>query len=420
MKHPIVLLSLVLFLTLTACTGESGAASSLTASSKKPATSGAAESESAASLSVSSQATVPVDPNSYYDVDAAVKAAGLSLTADVSSCFPAGVKGYTINGGPADRPYLVDAETLRRLTATPCKGTGYVKWKDFSKDANVSASVDPFNGVVPVSRLNDPIFMAACLPSEATTFMAYRTNAGNHYPVTNEQNRILVIGAIYRNEDDKPGDSEGVTICLSDFTLILHTANKGWFAAEKLAVPSVNNVRQMYYLPWTLERAMGNYKIPTTSIAPLSDHIEVALTGGSFNGAAFITNGQVTAKNGRQYPYDQIPTNSGGTAALEGLCPHYWGNNQYFSNLGIQGSEVDGVVVAYRAWVKEPAMAGKLVATVGSDIKGSVDHQVFSGFNYTLTTEPRWILGHNVGPKNTDRILTAADSEQIRRLIGLK
>ena len=41
------------------------------------------------------------------------------------------------------------------------------------------------------------------------------------------------------------------------------------------------------------------------------------------------------------------------------------------------------------------------------------------GINYALTNEPRWILGHNVGPKNYDRILTPADSEQIQKLIGM-
>ena len=357
----------------------------------------------------------------YYDVDAAFAASGKSMTADASSCFPADAEGYLINGGTAAKPYLVDETTLRRLAALPCKGTGYVKWKGFSKGANVSASTDPFDGVVPVSRLNDPVFMAACLPSEATTTMSYRVNAGNHYPVTDQQERIVAIGAIYRNENDKPADDASVTICLSNFTLILHTASKGWFVAEKLVVPAVSQVQQMYYLPWTLENAMGNYKIPQNKISRKSDHVEVSLTGGSFNGAAFIdSDGMVTGHNGTKYPYNQIPTNSGGTGTLAELCHHYWGTTKYFSILGVTGSEIDGVVVAYRAWVKEDAVAGKLVATIGADIKGSVDHQVFSGFNYALTTEPRWILGHNVGPKNYDRILTADDSEQIQTLIGMK
>ena len=385
---------MTLALLLTACTG--------------------ASSETVTSVPASS-----ADPAEIVDIDAAFAASGKSMTADVSSLFAKTASGFIVNGGTAAKPYLVDAETLVRLTRVPVTGGGYVKWKDFRKGTNVSASVDPFDGVVPVSRLNDPVFMAACLPSEAATSMSYRVNAGNHYPVTDQQERIIAIGAIYRNENDKPADSASVTICLGDFTLLLHTAKKGWFVAEKLAVPEASKVRQMYYLPWSLERALGNYKIPTNQISRMTDRVEIKLTGGDFNGTAFISNGTVTGRGGAKYPYDQIPV-SAGTAALAELCHHYWGTNKYFSSMGVKGSEVDGVVVAYRAWVKEDGMAGKLVATIGADIKGSVDHQVFSGFNYALTTQPRWILGHNVGPKNCDRILTPADSEQIRELIGMK
>ena len=448
---------LALTLLLTACAGAPGGSSSTPASSGKagvssvgstgdasealssaagvssdvtasdPSSEAAASSEtatSAASSTASSGQTASLPtpvPGEAYDVDAAFAASGKSMTADVSFCFPADASGYVVNGGTADKPYLVDDATIVRLTKVPVTGTGYVKWKGFSKGANVSASTDPFDGVVPVSRLSDPIFMAACLPSEAATYMSYRVNAGNHYPVTDQQERILAIGAVYRNENDKPADNETLTICLSNFTLILHTAKKGWFVAEKTAVPAVSNVQQMYYLPWSLENAMGNYKIPSNQVSRKSDHVEVRLTGGSFNGAAFIdSNGMVTGRNGTKYPYDQIPTNSGGTGKLEELCHHYWGTTKYFSNLGVTGSEVDGVVVAYRAWVREDNMAGKLVATIGSDIKGSVDHQVFSGLNYALTTQPRWIIGHNVGPKAYGTILTPADSEQIQKLIGMK
>ena len=446
---------LALALLLTACSGTpgdpsstpassggSGAASvsassagSIAGSSEDP--SSAAPSSDVSSSDASSDATAS-DPSSgesassetatssaassgFVDIDAAFAASGKSMTDDVSSLFTKDATGYVVNGGTAAKPYLVDEDTIRRLTKTSVTGTGYVRWKGFSKGTNVSASVDPFDGVVPVSRLSDPIFMAACLPSEAKTYMSYRVNAGNHYPVTDEQKRIVTIGAVYRNENDKPADNAPLTICLSNFTILLHTQSKGWFVAEKLAVPAVSQVQQMYYLPWTLENAMGNYKIPAEQVSRKSDHVEVKLTGGSFNGAAFIdADGKVTGRNGTKYPYNQIPTNSGGTGTLEELCHHYWGSEKYFSNLGTTGSQVDGVVVAYRAWVKEENMVGKLVATIGADIKGSVNRQVFSGFNYALTTQPRWILGHNVGPKGCGTILTPADSEQIQKLIGMK
>ena len=166
-------------------------------------------------------------------------------------------------------------------------------------------------------------------------------------------------------------------------------------------------------LPFTLASCVGE-DTPSSSAAASSRR---ASSSGDFNGGAFIVDGQVTGRNGVKYPYDKIPTNSGGYAALQELCHHFWGNEVKFSSWEITGSQVDGVVVAYRAWVKEESMAGKLVATVGCDIKGEEDHQVFSGFNYALTTQPRWIVGHNLGPKTYDAIM---DSEQVQKLIGMK
>ena len=334
----------------------------------------------------------------WFNVDEAFAASGKTMTQDVSSCFPTGYSRYTVNGGSASQPYLVDAETLVRLSKSQVVGTGYVKWKSFSDSANVSASIDKFNGVVPVSRLNDPIFMAACLPSEANTFMSARVNAGNHYPLTDDQTYIIAIGAIYRNEDNLPADDDAVTVCLSDFTLILHSDADGWFLADSLPTPQGSHANRMYYLPWSLQSTLGSYTIPSNQIAVNSGHTEISLTGSYFNGTAF-SNSQI-----------------------EEACLHFWANNKYFSTFSLTGSQINGAVVAYRAWVKEADASGKYVATVAADIKNDAhdaDHQLFAGYNYLLTNEPRWVIGHNVGPQKRGTILTPADSEQIQTLIGL-
>ena len=59
------------------------------------------------------------------------------------------------------------------------------------------------------------------------------------------------------------------------------------------------------------------------------------------------------------------------------------------------------------------------VAAIGADwrtAKGEIS-QAFSGYNYKLTTEPRLIFGHNVGPNAYDEIM---DTDKVQQLLGLK
>ena len=398
----ILILTLVLCLAaaVAGCTEGGGTGASSAAS--QPASSAEVPSEEAVSSEETPAGPVFVtDADGYVDVDYAVQTAGFTMNHDISACFPEDAKGYLINGGTAAKPYLVDKATLRRLTTVPCKGTGYVKWLACNTKANDNGTVDAFDGVVPVSRLNDPVFMAACLPSEANTFMSARTNAGNHFPVTDDQTYIVAIGAVYRNEDNKPADDDAVTVCISDFTLLLHTEANGWFEADAVPVLPTVNTNRMYYLPWSLQSTLKTYTIPAEQITPADDHSEIALTGAHFNGTVY------------------------GNPQIKEACFHFWANNKFFkTNFSLTGGQIDGVVVAYRAWVKEADASGKYVAAVASDIKNNAaakhNHQVFAGYNHLLTNQPRWILGHNVGPKNYDRILTPEDSAQIQALIGLK
>ena len=395
------LLVLCLAAAIAGCTETGGTDVSSEASSAAEVSS-TASSEEAVSVASSEEApTGPIfvtDADGYVDVDYAVQTAGLTMNHDVSACFPEDAKGYLINGGTAIQPYLVDKATLRRLTTLPCKGTGYVKWLGYNVKANATGTVDAFDGVAPVSRLNDPVFMAACLPSEANTFMSERVNAGNHFPLTDDQAYIVAIGAVYRNEDNKPADDAAVTVCISDFTLLLHTEANGWFPADNMTVLPKVNANRMYYLPWSLQNTIGSFTIPDGQITPIDDHTEIALTGSLFNGTAY------------------------GNSQIQEACLHFWANNKYFkTHFSLTGSQIDGVVVAYRAWVKEADAAGKYVAAA-ADIKVSststkkgADHQVFASYNYLLTNEPRWVFGHNVGPKKVDSILTPADSEYIQK-----
>ena len=320
----------------------------------------------------------------YYNVDAAFKASGKSMNADVSSCFPADAKGYIINGGTASRPYLVDADTLFRLTEKPVIGTGYVKWIDYKTGG--------FSGVIPISKLDDPVFLSMNMPGDVRTYYFNPGNGRNMEAVESRHTNLLSIGAIYRNEDDPPPDDMQITICFRDIRLVLHTPEKGWFVADEQRVPSDGMVNHIYFLPWGHKPAA--YTLADKDVVQYADHTEVKLTGADLNGKK--------------------------STDTDAAVLHFWGKIKMFQDLGITWDQIDGILVSFYVWVKEPEAVGHLTATIGADLRevvgGSTD-QAFTGHNYMLTTDPTNVIGHNV----VDKIYnTVMDSEKVQQLIGLK
>ena len=331
------------------------------------------------------------DERGYILVNNARKNRDLTMSSDdMSALFDRGAPGFVIENGP----YLVDLDTLKFLSTAKVEGAGSVKYINYRTLHSTSQS-DPFDGAVPVSKLNDPVWLCACYPSEATTFMTTRVNAENMYSPAEKHNMILPIGGIYRNEDNVPADDASVTICIKDIRLLLHTKEKGWFYANDIGVPSSSMVNNVYNLPWLAEN--GSWHIPSSQIKKVDDHIELSMTGADFAGKYKETRPKVEAS-----------------------LIHFWGENVAFEDFGVKATDVDGVVAAYTAWIKEADMVGHFVGTIGADLRerdrGSTD-QVFSGYNYLLTTTPRVIYCHNVGPKAYDSVM---DSAKVQEMLGLK
>ena len=352
----------------------SGALSSLLPSSN-------ATSSSASSSKVTSSTSTA----NYFDVDAEVARRGMSKSQDVSVCFKTGVAGYIINGGP----YKVDEATLVRLTQTPVAGNGSVKWKSYS-EMGKSMNPDTFDGIVPVSKLHDPIFMSTALPSELQTYMDWRINATNMALPIDEYRRAVSIGAVYKAKGAVIPDDAEITLCLGKIMLVAYTEEKGWFMADQMDYPSNP---MFFYLPWEV----GSAKIPESIRSNKTDHVEIKLTGAMLNG---------------NYGKDKFSQEV--QDKIEECVVHYWGNN-WIGNV----IDIKGVVAGHYAWIKEEEYVGKVVAAVGVDFKRP-DYsgtQAFSGRNYKLTTEPRLIFGHNVGPKAYDEIM---DTEKVQQLLGLK
>lgn len=322
----------------------------------------------------------------YFDVDAEVARRGLSKNADVSVCFKEGVKGYIVNGGP----YKVDEATLVRLTKSEVKGNGSVKWAKFSKMGASTGNTDLFDGVVPVSKLHDPIFMSTALPSELQTYMDWRINATNMALPISEYKKAISIGAVYKAKGAVIPDDAEITLCLGKIMLVAYTEEKGWFMADQMTYPSNP---MFFYLPWEV----GSAKIPESIRSNKTDHVEIKLTGAMLNG---------------NYGKDKFSQEV--QDKIDECVVHYWGNN-WIGNV----IDIKGVVAGHYAWIKEEEYVGKVVAAVGVDFKRP-DYsgtQAFSGRNYKLTTEPRLIFGHNVGPKAYDEIM---DTEKVQQLLGLK
>lgn len=319
-----------------------------------------------------------IDGIKYYDVRAA-GARGRTYSADDSKYFIEGVEGYYID----ELTFMLDYDTMWRIIDVPCTGTGAVKWKDY-KDKNRGKCQDKFDGILPADKINDPIYAFMCLPSQRATVMG-RVNAGNHYEYEDKFVRIVTIGAIYNNSDMPIPDDAEFTICVGRTTLLLCTEQRGWYMASELDTPAKPN--HIYYLPWSLEHTLGTMKLDSSRVTLVDDHYEIKMTGAELNGA------------------------DGRDKGATGSVLHFWGENVMFGS-----EEILGVVSSFECWIKEEEWAPYVAAAIGADWRdaGGNISQTYSGFNYALTTEPRVIFGHNVGPEAYDEIM---DSEKVQRFI---
>ena len=66
----------------------------------------------------------------------------------------------------------MDAETFRRILRKPCAGDGAIKWTKYAVECYMpEPNPDPFDGILPVSRMSDPLYISMCVPNEQHSFM---------------------------------------------------------------------------------------------------------------------------------------------------------------------------------------------------------------------------------------------------------
>lgn len=319
----------------------------------------------------------------YYNITAAGAPAD-----DNSALFLAGEQGYYIEEGI----YNLDEPTFRRVIKTPCMGKGAIRWKGFKVLGDWNSNPDQFTGILEADKVNDPLYAYMGTPSEAITYLRSRVNPTQLLPAVERFGRILTIGALYTRDGLKLPDDAKFTLCIGRTTMCLRTkTSNGWYLASDIPVPAKPN--HIYYLPWSLEHVIGAGKLPEDAVKLVDDHYEITLTGYDLNGG--------DKKDDR----------------IEGAVLHFWGENIKVEN----GADVLGMVCSFEAWVKEEEWADALVMAIGADWREDVPRapgeQAFSGFNFALTTQPRVVYGHNVGPKAYDEVM---DSETVQKLIRLK
>lgn len=325
-------------------------------------------------------------PEGYCDVNMAIREADANTGWDVSEYFDPDAEGYAIYDGI----YMVDAETLKRLTEKPVVGDGKVIWTGFCV---YGGNPDPFTGHIPVDKLHDPVYMSMHLPSEAQTYMFERVNAANMGAAHESFTKLMTIGAIYKNTDVELPDDAEITVCFGRMMLLTCTEEDGWQMQRDIVYPKAPC--DIYYLPWELEYSIGTAKIPMANLQAFDDYIEVKITGAMLNG--------------NYSNRENVDLSKASASTL-----HFWGGNA-----SVEGGKVQGVVAGYVCWIKEEEYVGKIVAAVGADWRTAENKvsQAFVGYNHVLTTEPRLIFGHNVGPIAYDDIM---DTEKVQQLLGLK
>ncbi|MBD9097728.1 MAG: discoidin domain-containing protein, partial [Ruminococcaceae bacterium] len=328
-----------------------------------------------------------IGSKTYLDVAAAASVTPVSD--DWSALLPEDEENYYF---AENTVCPVDADTMYRVIGNNCVGAGAIKWTEFEYVGYVQ-NPDQYDGVLPVSKMDDPLYVQMCLPNEVASPMGTagrsdvrtpqgRINASNLFAVTDHIN-ALPIGAIFLNPEkgEIPDDAQ-VTLCFGNITLCARTVDSdGWFlASQRLCQPA-----NFFPFPWTLP--IDGYRLRDSQQSVVDGHYEVKLTGAELKG--------------KKFDDDRVVT---------GIL-HFWGDFLYY-DIG----DVLGMASSYVVWVKEPEWSGYLTADIGADIRradGSCD-QAFTGINYEITDEPRLVFGHNVGPKAYDEVM---DSEKVLELI---
>lgn len=134
--------------------------------------------------------------------------------------------------------YLLDKDTILPLKNKSCVGNGNVKFINYNANNN--------NGLIPIDKLDDEIYLSMNMPSDGITYMADRINGNFLNSISSNVKSIRSIGAIYKNTNENL--PEDIYIYLGKMKLFgYNKVLKKWVILAESSVP--RDVK-LYALPW--------------------------------------------------------------------------------------------------------------------------------------------------------------------------
>lgn len=164
--------------------------------------------------------------------------------------------------------YKINDQCASFLTDKSLNGDGVIKFANWSKQWVAGTSSNVFDGTCEISRMNDPVYMAAHWPSEAKMTEDSRNNicVSTNLKLNDSIRKICYHGAVVRVKDKEIPDT--FTICLGKGQLYAYKNNQWVLLNESL--PSF----ALYDASWK-NPAMN---VPKNNIKRYDDHIEITLT----------------------------------------------------------------------------------------------------------------------------------------------
>lgn len=431
MRKLITILLLVAMLFCTAAC-ESQPTFSTEASQDTPST---AETDATSSDTASQEGEENMNTANFYNIDKARE----QYPDKTDSELFIEAEGYIINGH-----YTVDAETLRMLTTVPCVGNGRIYYEDYNNFTEYIANRNYGTGhgthhygeqitFAPVDKLDDPLYMSMVLPSEGITYQNKlypddpRANGNNmHKPCTvqgctkcnkAEYVRLNALGALYLAQDKKEelANYQDVefTLCIGNINLLIYYEGKGWMKVKQNVIPE-RGFGDLYCLPWQLEwngatseTYLANCK-SVDKVIPAEGHSKLSMKVSDF----FFTK-TFTGTDGKSYTIDE-------------RVFHFWGDLFGFGS----DDPILAVIASYDMWIEYDESIGiKLedyfVSSIGADWRyaqgrGFSTNQAFAGYKHAVSTEKVTVFGHNIGPSDYDKLVTAEGLAQIKEWLNIQ
>ena len=225
---------------------------------------------------------------------------------------------------------------------------------------------DTYDGIVPVEKLDDPVYLSMALPSESQSDYMKSIDRNNGHIIGDtsspETVQVLGIGALYQTSDTTLPDTFSVYLGKMK-TYAYSLSQQQWILINSVPHPSGAYI---YTLPWTTTKATRCNNVESTN-----DYLKINLSSSEFSGNVL----------------------------------HFWS-----SCVPINKNDYLYYACAYDFWVDEQVQ-GKITATNGIDCKDAKGQktiiQLYSSRGMAGETYPKTLWGHNVPISEYDNLNTS-------------